>query len=162
MNHVVPLLSYLIVSFLLTFVLIPPYLRFLWKYKLGKSIREEALVGKATEFAKLHKNKAGTPTMGGGVILLSIAILVVASVALRDFAPLWKEFLNIDIRFSLWERKETYLALFTLASVGAIGLVDDYLNVRGIGRTKGLSGRVKMALLLLFGAIGAYWFHFKL
>lgn len=55
--------------------------------------------------------------MGGGVILLSIAILVVASVVLREFAPLWKEFLNIDIRFSLWERKETYLALFTLASV---------------------------------------------
>jgi phospho-N-acetylmuramoyl-pentapeptide-transferase len=162
MNHAIPLLSYLIVSFLLTFVLIPPYIRLLWKYKLGKSIREEALVGKATEFAKLHKAKAGTPTMGGGVILLSIAILVGASVVLREFAPLWKEFLNIDIRFSLWERKETYLALFTLASVGAIGIVDDYLNVRGIGRTKGLSGRVKMALLLLFGAIGAYWFHFKL
>lgn len=63
MNHAIPLLSYLIVSFLLTFILIPPYIRFLWKYKLGKSIREEALVGKATEFAKLHKDKAGTPTM---------------------------------------------------------------------------------------------------
>jgi UDP-N-acetylmuramyl pentapeptide phosphotransferase/UDP-N-acetylglucosamine-1-phosphate transferase len=64
MNHLVPLLSYLIVAFLITFVLIPPYIRMLWKFRLGKTIREEALVGKATEFAKLHKDKAGTPTMG--------------------------------------------------------------------------------------------------
>lgn len=162
MNHLVPLLSYLLVAFLLTFVLIPPYLRMLWKYKLGKSIREEALVGKATEFAKLHKDKAGTPTMGGGVILLAIAILVLASIVLVALAPVWQQYFGMNVRFSLWNRNETYLALFTLASVGGIGLVDDYLNVRGIGRTKGLSGRVKMVLLLIFGAIGAYWFHFKL
>lgn len=54
---------YLLLSFLLTFLLIPPYIRFLHRYKLGKQIREEALMGKATEFAKLHKNKTGTPTM---------------------------------------------------------------------------------------------------
>lgn len=96
-------------------------------------------MGKATEFAKLHKNKAGTPTMGGGVILLAIGLLVVGSVIAVQFAPQIKEILGIDLRFSLWNRNETYLALFTLASVGAIGLVDDYLNVRGIGRTKGLS-----------------------
>lgn len=34
MNHLAPLLSYLIIAFLLTFVLIPPYLKLLWKYKL--------------------------------------------------------------------------------------------------------------------------------
>jgi hypothetical protein len=33
------------------------------KYKLGKQIREEATIGKATEFAKLHQYKTGTPTM---------------------------------------------------------------------------------------------------
>lgn len=162
MNQLAPLLSYLLVAFLLTFALIPPYIRLLWKYKLGKSIREEALVGKATEFAKLHKNKAGTPTMGGGVILLSAFLLVLASMAVVAFAPEVKEFFGVTLRYSLFNRNETYLALFTLASVGCIGLVDDYLNVRGIGRTKGLSGRVKMGLLLAFGTIGAYWFHFKL
>lgn len=34
MNHLAPLLSYLVIAFLLTFVLIPPYLKLLWKYKL--------------------------------------------------------------------------------------------------------------------------------
>jgi UDP-N-acetylmuramyl pentapeptide phosphotransferase/UDP-N-acetylglucosamine-1-phosphate transferase len=48
----------IIVAFLTTFALIPCYIKFLWKYKLGKTIRQEALIGKATEFAKLHKEKA--------------------------------------------------------------------------------------------------------
>ena len=162
MNHLVPLLSYLLIATVLTFALIPPYVRMLWKYKLGKSIREEALVGKATEFAKLHKDKAGTPTMGGGVILLSIGLLVAASVFVVAFAPEIRQAFGVNVRFSLWNRNETYLTLFTLFAVGAVGLVDDYLNVRGIGRTKGLSGRVKMVLLLALAAVGAYWFHFKL
>ena len=69
---------------------------------------------------------------------------------------------NIKIKYSLLNRNETYLALFTLATVGIIGLVDDYLNVRGIGRTKGLSARVKMILLMVFAGLGAYWFYVKL
>ncbi len=68
--------------------------------------------------------------MGGGVILLAIGLLVVGSVIAVRFAPEIKELLGVGLRFSLWNRNETYLALFTLASVGAIGLVDDYLNVR--------------------------------
>ncbi|EKD29662.1 MAG: hypothetical protein ACD_78C00320G0001 [uncultured bacterium (gcode 4)] len=156
------LLIYLLLSFLLTFLLIPPYIRFLHRYKLGKQIREEALMGKATEFAKLHKNKTGTPTMWAGIILISIFSLVALSVVVHFFAADIQNLFGIQIKYSLWNRNETYLALFTLATVGLIGLVDDYLNVRGIGRTKGLSARVKMILLTIFALIGAYWFYVKL
>ncbi len=156
------LLSYLLLSFVLTFLLIPPYIRFLHKYKLGKQIREEALMGKATEFAKLHKNKMGTPSMGAGIILVSIFSIVVLSVIVHLFSTDIQNIFNIKIKYSLWNRNETYLALFTLATVGIIGLVDDYLNVRGIGRTKGLSARVKMVLLSIFAGLGAYWFYVKL
>lgn len=58
-----------------------------------------------------------------------------------------------SFKYSLWNRNETYISLFTLISVGCIGLIDDYLNIRGIGRTKGLSARIKMILLILFGLI---------
>ncbi len=156
------LLVYLLLSFLLTFILIPPYIRFLHRYKLGKQIREEALMGKATEFAKLHKNKTGTPSMGAGIILISIFSLVAISVIVHFFAADIQNIFNIKIKYSLWNRNETYLALFTLATVGMIGLVDDYLNVRGIGRTKWLSARVKMILLMIFAGLGAYWFYVKL
>lgn len=110
-------------------------------------------MGKATEFAKLHKNKTGTPSMGAGIILVSIFSLVGLSIVLHFFAADIQSLFGINIKYSLWNRNETYLALFTLATVGIIGLVDDYLNVRGIGRTKGLSARVKMVLLTIFALI---------
>ncbi len=43
---------------------------------------------------------------------------------------------GVSFKYSLWNRKETYVVIFTLVSVGIIGMVDDYLNVREIGRTK--------------------------
>ncbi len=51
------LLIYSLIAFFLGFLLIPPYIRFLNRHKLGKQIREEALIGKALEFARLHKAK---------------------------------------------------------------------------------------------------------
>jgi UDP-N-acetylmuramyl pentapeptide phosphotransferase/UDP-N-acetylglucosamine-1-phosphate transferase len=57
---------------------------------------------------------------------------VIGSILLQKFSP----DLGLDIRYSLWNRNETYLALFTLFAVGGIGIVDDFLNVREIGRTK--------------------------
>ena len=100
--------------------------------------------------------------MGAGIILLSIFSLVALSIVVHFFATDIESLFGVHIKYSLWNRNETYLALFTLATVGLIGLVDDYLNVRGIGRTKGLSARVKMVLLTLFALIGAYWFYVKL
>lgn len=91
--------------------------------------------------------------MGGGIILLSIFSVVIISIILHFFAADIQSLLDIKIKYSLWNRNETYLALFTLASVGLIGLVDDYMNIRGIGRTKGLSARVKMILLLIFAGL---------
>lgn len=46
--------------------------------------------------------------------------------------------------------------------VGIIGMIDDYLNIRAIGRTKGLSAKVKTILLTIVASIGAYWFFVKL
>jgi phospho-N-acetylmuramoyl-pentapeptide-transferase len=152
------LLLYLIFGAIATLLVIPRYIDFLYRHNLGKKIREEWLIGKATEFARLHASKIGTPTMGGWVILGVVLFMVSVSVVIQYIAPM----LDYDIRHSLLSRSETYLALFTLFTVGGIGLVDDYLNIREIGRTKGLSARVKLILLFLFGALGAYWFYFKL
>lgn len=43
-----------------------------------------------------------------------------------------------------------------------MGALDDYLNVRGIGHTKGLSARLKMTFLIILASFGAYWFFEKL
>ncbi len=158
MSNIVFQLSYLLLASVITFLCIPPYIRFLYRHHIGKKIREEWLIGKAVEFSKLHAGKIGTPTMGAWVILFVVLILVIGSMMLQYFGPRF----GIDVRYSLWNRNETYLALFTLFTVGAIGFIDDYLNVREIGRTKGLSARVKLILIFLFGTLGAFWFYFKL
>jgi phospho-N-acetylmuramoyl-pentapeptide-transferase len=129
---------------------------------LGKNIRTEWLIGQATEFARLHSKKKGTPTMGGVFIILTVLILIGFSILMQSMSPLFEQYLGWSMDNSLWNRQETYLVVFTLVSVGLIGLIDDYLNIREIGRTKGLSARVKMGLLIIFAIIGAYWFHAKL
>jgi phospho-N-acetylmuramoyl-pentapeptide-transferase len=132
------------------------------RYELWKKIRTEWLVGKATEFAKLHKNKAWTPTMGGVFIILSVIILTLLSLFIQYISPFIQETLWFSINHSLWSREETYIAIGTLIGVGLIWIIDDYLNIREIWRTKWLSARVKMVCLILFWIIWAFWFSSKL
>ncbi|MGE4444061.1 MAG: phospho-N-acetylmuramoyl-pentapeptide-transferase [Candidatus Altimarinota bacterium] len=152
-SHLIPIFSFSLATFLVGLFIIPYFIELLKKYKIGKQIREEATIGKAIEFLKLHKVKTGTPTMGGAIILIIVFVMVIFSIILQKFG-----FINN----SLFNQKETYLALFTLLAVGLLGAIDDFLNVRGIGRTKGLSARFKMFWLLVFSGAGAWWFYDKL
>lgn len=162
MWNIVFLLSYLVLSFVIAFAITPLFIKFLYHFRLGKQIREEALVWKATEFAKLHKNKTWTPTMWWTLILGVVALLVFLSLIFQYYWTEIGEILWYKIKYSLWNRNETYLSLFTLATVWILGLVDDYMNVRWIGRTKWISAKFKMLWLITFWALGAYWFYFKL
>lgn len=99
--------------------------------------------------------------MGGFIIIFTTLIIVIFSAI--GHALEWQiGSLDLHLSHSLWSRAETYLPIFTLVSVGLIGMADDYLNIREIGRTKGLSARVKMILLILFASIAAWWFYDKL
>ncbi len=156
------ILSSLILSFSLTFLMMPYGISLLVRYKMGKQIREEALIGKAEEFSRLHQGKTGTPTMGGAMIIISVLIITLLSIWVQYMGPWMESILGFSFKYSLWNRNETYIVLFTLVSVGCIGFIDDYLNIRGIGRTKWLSARIKMILLILFWLVWAYWFYGKL
>lgn len=141
-------------SFILSMFLAPYCIALLRKYKMGKTLRETATTGEAaTVFNSLHKNKVGTPTMGG-ILIWGTTLLVV----------LLSRFLSLTgiLERSILQRSEMYLPLVALVVTGVLGLVDDYFNVRGIGGTKGMAVRPKMILLLLFSGLGAYWFHFVL
>lgn len=111
------LLSYLLIGFLLTFVLIPPFLRLIIRLKLGKQIRDNALVGKAEMFKLLHEHKAGTPSMGALTILASMVILILLSIIAWYFRDAIHDITGIRINNSLWSREETYLSIFTLLSM---------------------------------------------
>ena len=70
-----------------------------------------------------HQDKAGTPTMGGLIIIVAASISTI----------LWAELTN-------WY---TVVALVSLLWMGAIGFLDDYLKVVQ-GKTRGLVARYKM------------------
>lgn len=111
------LLSYLLIGFLLTFVLIPPFLKLVIHLKLGKQIRDNALMGKAEMFKLLHEHKAGTPSMGALTILTSMVILIFLSIIAWYFRDSIYNLTGIRINNSLWSREETYLSIFTLVSM---------------------------------------------
>lgn len=94
-------------------------------------------------------------------MIFSLIILVILSILLQNleyFTNLFEKPFN----HSLWNRQETYLAISTLVGVWLVGAIDDYLNVRWIGRTKWLSAKLKLILLSIIAFIGAYWFFIKL
>jgi len=143
-----------IAAFVLSVVATPLWSAFLYRYKLGKTIRDAA---SAPIMAALHAKKAGTPTMGG--VLIWGSTLVVTAVA----ALLAHYFDGNFSKLNFLSRGETWLPLFALVAAALIGLVDDYLNVRRIGpKGGGLRMRHRLALYTAIAAIGAWWFYIKL
>ncbi len=141
-------------AFMIALLLTPWFIRQLIKFRIGKQIRENALSGeKSTIFSELHAKKSGTPTMGG-LLTVSTILIVIALSRIASLTGL--------IDHSLLNRKETWIPIFTLITFGALGAVDDYLNIKGIGKTKGISAKLKMLWLIVFSSIGAWWFFAKL
>lgn len=102
-------------AFLVCWWLGPYFIRRLVNKQIGQSIREEG--------PQTHKKKAGTPTMGGGLILIGLLVPSILWVDL--FNPLVWATLAITLGF------------------GYIGYVDDYLKVSK-KNTKGLSGKLRL------------------
>ncbi len=144
-----------VASFVVAILSTPLLTHFLYKYKLGKTIR----VDKNTPiFSKLHAHKAGTPTMGGILIWFTVLLLAVLFNILSHLGKgTWLEQLNF------LTRNETLLPLGALVASSLVGLVDDLLNVFRIGpKGGGLRMRHKLIIYTIIAAVGAYWFYFKL
>lgn len=141
-------------AFLIALLLAKPFLGLLKKFKISKQIREIASTGeKASRYHEMHKGKAGTPTMGGILIWGTTLIVILGSRALSALGVIDRSLLN---------RKETWLPIATLIAFALFGALDDYFNIRGLGKSKGIDIKPKFFWLTLFAAIGAWYFYFKL
>jgi len=145
------------VSFAIAIAWTPLLSHFLYKYKLGKSIRNE---GATPIYSRLHKHKEGTPTMGGVLVWVTVlfVILIFAYLSSLEFIPEW------IANFNFLSRSETLLPLGVLIASALVGLLDDWFNVkqRGGGRGGGLKMRHRLLIFALIAAVGAWWFYFKL
>jgi phospho-N-acetylmuramoyl-pentapeptide-transferase len=133
----------------------PLLTHFLYKYKLGKSIRSAE---GAPIFFEHHQKKSGTPTMGGIIIWLTALILALLIYYLARLTN-WSVLYNLNFL----SRSQTWLPLGALILAALIGLVDDFFNVKKIGpQGGGLKMRHKLLLYLGIAIVGALWFYFKL
>jgi phospho-N-acetylmuramoyl-pentapeptide-transferase len=98
-------------------VIAPLVIRRLREFQIGQYIREEG--------PKAHQKKAGTPTMGGLLIVISIVVPTL----------LWADLSN---RF-------VWLAVFSVSAFAAIGFTDDYIKIIR-RRNLGLTARAKLGL----------------
>ena len=125
------LIQGLLLAFALVVILMPPYIRLLRHFGFAKQIREEG--------PQSHMVKWGTPTMGG---LLLILVVLGIFLLLR------------------WPVQGGIIApLATLALVGLLGAVDDYLNARtgeGIRARQKLLWQTVVALVVAFQIQSTY------
>ncbi|MGA1874624.1 MAG: phospho-N-acetylmuramoyl-pentapeptide-transferase [bacterium] len=123
----------ILTALVLSFILGPPLIRWLQKLKVGESIRKHG--------PGCHQAKAGTPTMGGILILFSLIVPTL----------LWSDLTNRYI----------WLVVITTLSFGIIGFLDDYLKLTKWRGFTGLSIRVKFILqILVAGSVALYLYYF--
>ena len=114
-------------AFLICFLLGPWMIRKLSEMQIGQYIRDD---GPTTHF-----DKAGTPTMGGTLIIVSIVVSIL----------LWSDLTN----FFVW------ITLFVVVGYGLVGFVDDYLMLVK-KRSKGLGVRSKLVLQAILALIAGF------
>ncbi|MEK7670003.1 MAG: phospho-N-acetylmuramoyl-pentapeptide-transferase, partial [Bacteroidota bacterium] len=121
-----------VTALIIAFWIGPKIIRKLKEQQIGESAKLEA--------PKTHLSKAGTPTMGGLIVLASGVIPVL----------LWADIKNAYI----------LLILFVTVALGAVGFLDDYLKVVK-KKPKGLIGRYKIVGQVFVGLVvgGVIYFH---
>lgn len=114
----------LLTALILTIIVGPYFIKWLRALKYGQYIQEDGV--------QSHKQKAGTPTMGGILIAFSLVVSVL----------LWGDLTSPY----LW------LAVFVFMGFGLVGLTDDWLKIKN-KRNMGLSARSKFAGQILIGSV---------
>lgn len=151
-------------AFLIAFLLTPVLTHFLYKYKIGIKIKENSVDGKKlTYVSEMHKKKSGTPTMGGLLVWFSVLVLVLTSHYIFPYlATLFNTCFIAKLDF--FSRSQTWLPLFALVAAGTLGLFDDWMSIKGIGKNKGGGMRflARFGWLILIACLGAWWFFYKL
>jgi len=113
-----------VTAFLIIVIFAPPIIKRLQALKIGENIRQK----ECPHLYDLHKNKQGTPTMGGILILMGVFASTI----------LWADIKNIYL----------LLALFVTLWLGIVGFLDDYKKLMYKKLNRGARGLNKSSKLL--------------
>ncbi|MDQ7090806.1 MAG: phospho-N-acetylmuramoyl-pentapeptide-transferase [Methylococcales bacterium] len=121
-------LTALVISFLIG----PWMIKKLTRDKIGQSVRDDG--------PETHFKKAGTPTMGGTLILVAVSVSTL----------LWADLGN----------RYVWVILLVTIGFGVIGFIDDYKKVM-MGNSDGLSGRMKYLFQSVIGLIASIFLYYS-
>ncbi len=132
-------------GFLLSMLVTPIYTSLAYKGQWWKKPRTTALTGETAKvFTSLHakKHERHIPTMAGLIFVLSVTLITVL--------------MNLD-------RSQTWLPLAAFVGAASVGLIDDIINIRGVGKgVAGLPSKLKLLLMLAVATVGGWYFFAKL
>ncbi len=144
-NQLITILFLCGAAFVLAMLITPIYTYLAYRFKFWKKQRSTSTTGELLKvFTKLHKDKfkRQIPTMAGVIAVVTISIITIV--------------FNLD-------RAQTWLPLAALIGGGAVGLLDDIINIRGRGGgVAGLRSSVKFGMITLLGLALGWFFSVKL
>ena len=147
-SEVVKIFFITTLSFMIAFLMTPFLTHFLYRFKLGKQIRDSK---SAPIVSEMHKKKSGTPTMGGILVWFSVLLLALFFFYISKVFD-WQ--ILKDLNFL--NRAQTLLPLGALVASALVGLVDDWFNVKRIGPAGGgLAIRHRLLIYALIAMVGA-------
>ncbi|MBA3758157.1 phospho-N-acetylmuramoyl-pentapeptide-transferase [Candidatus Saccharibacteria bacterium] len=144
-DTVIRILLLAFLTLMLSMAVTPLYTFFAYKHQWWKRQRSSASGGgDATVYQQLHaeKHRRNIPTMAGVIFIFSVSFVTL--------------FANLD-------RGQTWLPLAGMVGSGIIGLLDDWINIRGsISGIAGMRAKIKFGLHSLVALAGGWWFYSKL
>lgn len=136
--HTVRAAGAAVTGFLVSLIIGPPVIAWLRRVKIGQFIRQEHVA----DLHKLHEGKAGTPTMGGALIIMATLITLF----------LWGR----------WTNPLLIVAVVVFCALGGVGFLDDYTKLRR-KHNKGLSAKAKFTGQILTGiGLGVFLYFFPI
>jgi phospho-N-acetylmuramoyl-pentapeptide-transferase len=152
-------LGLLLFSFLITSILVVPFINILYKLKFQRQKQKTTdFQNKRTPiFDKFHNQKTGTPVGGGLLVIISVCILFTLLFPVLKFS-------NIFISSNYDIKQELFILFFTFVSFGLLGLYDDIYKFFGFSKTGffGLKMLYKLVLQLVLALIVSSMIYFQL
>jgi phospho-N-acetylmuramoyl-pentapeptide-transferase len=152
-------LGLLLFSFLITSILVIPFINLLYKFKFQRQTQKttDFQNKRTTIFDKFHNLKSGTPVGGGLLIIATVSILFILLFPILKFSRIF-----ISSNYTI--AHEIAILFFTFISFGMLGLYDDVHKFFGFKNTGffGLKMIHKLILQIIISLIISFMIYFQL
>jgi len=150
------------IAFIIGMIFSPILTRFLYRYKMWKKKAKTVSIdgGGTPIFNSLHaEREVSTPRMGGIVIWASV---IITTLLFWMFGHLFPN--SIFSKLDFLSRDQTWIPLSVLFLGALVGLLDDILEIKGIGGNYagGLSLSKRLFFVGVISFLISLWFYFKL